>query len=514
MLGKTADTKITNKTAGTASCTGIPPRIKQHFESISGLSFDDVRIHYASGKPAKFKAHAYTQGSQVFIAPGQEKYLNHELGHVIQQKQGRVKPDSYLDGYAINDSAALEREADLYADRQSISNDIQAEPACISSLIQRQKWTYSNNGWSAVDEPNAVPSEPPTPEETALLLQEYGEDITIDTAPPSYLKELARIRGMNTYGACQSLTLHSRASTVPITDPYRTGDKRTLMYTECPGTPGVRERRIYSEGEDIHRFLRWFATSLAARYGIQCEIQCYYDTSNGCIVISANQVSEIAKLAQHTPMPYGSLTKRQRRHLQHLSNLYFLNDQLNTEDAQDPLDQLNTEDAQGPLDQLQLLVVGDPTVRDCHAEQRILNYFENMGDDLRQRLIDHETVKTAPDGSLKLRPELLGGLRRACFACSYACFLDEDRQNVHPGPFWPTKSAVIKMKEPDLQRLRQGILDDSLTFATLTDDLTITYDYDTDSEDDTEDVQQEMESHSLALYERILHSINDALAAD
>ncbi|MDR1679408.1 MAG: DUF4157 domain-containing protein, partial [Prevotellaceae bacterium] len=78
--------------------TGIPDTMKANFENFSGFSFDDVRVHYNSPKPAQLQALAYTQGNQVHIAPGQEKHLGHELGHVVQQKQGRVQPTMQLQG--------------------------------------------------------------------------------------------------------------------------------------------------------------------------------------------------------------------------------------------------------------------------------------------------------------------------------------------------------------------------------------------------------------------------------
>lgn len=96
--------------------TGIPTQMKQHFENISGISLQDVRVHYHSDRPARMGAYAYTQGNQVYIGPGQEQYLAHELGHVIQQKQGRVKPTGYLNGQAVNDSKELEEEADSFAE--------------------------------------------------------------------------------------------------------------------------------------------------------------------------------------------------------------------------------------------------------------------------------------------------------------------------------------------------------------------------------------------------------------
>jgi hypothetical protein len=95
--------------------TGIPNTMKTQFENTSGFSFDDVRVHYNSDKPAQLSALAYTQGNQVHIAPGQEKYLGHELGHVVQQKLGIVKPTTSIGGVAVNDDVGLERMANGFS---------------------------------------------------------------------------------------------------------------------------------------------------------------------------------------------------------------------------------------------------------------------------------------------------------------------------------------------------------------------------------------------------------------
>lgn len=92
--------------------TGIPTQMKLDYERLSGLSFDDVRVHYHSDRPAKLGALAYTQGAQVYMGPGQERHLPHELGHVIQQKLGLVRPTGTIGGIPLNDSPELERTAD------------------------------------------------------------------------------------------------------------------------------------------------------------------------------------------------------------------------------------------------------------------------------------------------------------------------------------------------------------------------------------------------------------------
>src|ERR1044071_1356088 len=90
----------------------LPSELKTGVESLSGMNMDDVRVHYNSDKPSSLQALAYTQGFDIHIAPGQEKHLAHEAWHVVQQRQGRVKPTMQLGGVAINDNAGLEREAD------------------------------------------------------------------------------------------------------------------------------------------------------------------------------------------------------------------------------------------------------------------------------------------------------------------------------------------------------------------------------------------------------------------
>ena len=93
--------------------TGIPDGLKTGMEQVSGMSLDHVKVHYNSSKPASVQAHAYAQGNQVHLASGQEKHLPHELGHVVQQAQGRVKPTTEVNGMKVNDSPALEKEADV-----------------------------------------------------------------------------------------------------------------------------------------------------------------------------------------------------------------------------------------------------------------------------------------------------------------------------------------------------------------------------------------------------------------
>jgi len=98
--------------------TDLPDDLKTGIEKLSGYSLAAVRVNYNSPKPTQLQALAYTQGTEIHIAPGQEEHLPHEAWHVVQQAQGRVKPTMQLkDGVPVNDDEGLEREADVMGQR-------------------------------------------------------------------------------------------------------------------------------------------------------------------------------------------------------------------------------------------------------------------------------------------------------------------------------------------------------------------------------------------------------------
>lgn len=60
------------------------------------------------------------QGNDPESTSGQE-LLGHELTHVQQQRQGKVKPTMQTKGIAVNDDASLEREADIKGSKAAAS---------------------------------------------------------------------------------------------------------------------------------------------------------------------------------------------------------------------------------------------------------------------------------------------------------------------------------------------------------------------------------------------------------
>jgi len=83
------------------------------------MDFSSVRVHQGTQAEA-MGAIAYTQGQDVHFAPGHyrphslsgQELLGHELAHVVQQAQGRVRATRQMKGLGLNDDDRLEREAD------------------------------------------------------------------------------------------------------------------------------------------------------------------------------------------------------------------------------------------------------------------------------------------------------------------------------------------------------------------------------------------------------------------
>lgn len=129
--------------------TGLPDDLKSGMENLSGYTMDDVKVHYNSDKPAQLQAHAYAQGTDIHLAPGQEKHLQHEAWHVVQQRQGRVKPTMQMKGNVnINEDAGLEKEADVMGNKVMQMQSIEKSPfeppiQFFAPVVQRTKWLYT-----------------------------------------------------------------------------------------------------------------------------------------------------------------------------------------------------------------------------------------------------------------------------------------------------------------------------------------------------------------------------------
>jgi hypothetical protein len=96
----------------------LPSDVRTKMETAFGADFSDVRVHVGR-EATSLGAIAYTWGTNIHFAPGQynphslqgQKLLGHELWHVLQQKQGRVR-NPFGGGVAVVQDHALEAEAD------------------------------------------------------------------------------------------------------------------------------------------------------------------------------------------------------------------------------------------------------------------------------------------------------------------------------------------------------------------------------------------------------------------
>lgn len=109
---------LLDRTTEQSNPSGLPDKLKVGIENLSGLSMNDVRVHYNSSKPAQLQALAYTQGTDIHVGPRQERHVPHEAWHVVQQAQGRVQPTMQMKGgVPLNDDKGLEHEADVMGEK-------------------------------------------------------------------------------------------------------------------------------------------------------------------------------------------------------------------------------------------------------------------------------------------------------------------------------------------------------------------------------------------------------------
>lgn len=159
--------------------TGLPDNLKTGMENLSGVSLDDVKVHRNSDKPAQLQAHAYAQGTDIHLGSGQEKHLPHEAWHVVQQKQGRVKPTMQMKGNVnVNDDVGLEKEADIMGAKsvqlKSDNSTTLNTSYSTSHIIQRAGYNSGYNGRAIKDEDAEKAADEPG---TAQTLIETGHSL-------------------------------------------------------------------------------------------------------------------------------------------------------------------------------------------------------------------------------------------------------------------------------------------------------------------------------------------------
>ncbi|MFN3259775.1 MAG: DUF4157 domain-containing protein [Pikeienuella sp.] len=112
----------------------LPGSVRAQMEQAFGADFGDVRIHVGP-QAERIGAIAFTAGADIYFAPGRfrpesaegRRLLGHELAHVLQQRQGRVRGGA--GALTVVQDAALEAEADRMGERASAATTVSRAPA-------------------------------------------------------------------------------------------------------------------------------------------------------------------------------------------------------------------------------------------------------------------------------------------------------------------------------------------------------------------------------------------------
>ena len=151
----------------------LPNNVLKKMESVFNENFAGVRIHTGGYQAESVGALAFTTGNDIYFAQGQynpnsihgQRLIGHELTHVVQQRNGRVK-NPFGSGVAVVNDLGLEAEAERMGLRtaalQSKSNPssfnqkIIYNPVNFSKILQRTKGTLKtkwnkSNGTYIID---------------------------------------------------------------------------------------------------------------------------------------------------------------------------------------------------------------------------------------------------------------------------------------------------------------------------------------------------------------------------
>ncbi len=130
----------------------LPEATQRKMETLFKADFSAVRIHVGP-QAQQIGARAFTLGSDIYFAPGQynpttshgQRLIGHELAHVVQQKERRVR-HPFGNGMAVVQNPGLEAEAESMA-LKAVSQQLSRAPDAgltrshtlqTSKIIQRQ----------------------------------------------------------------------------------------------------------------------------------------------------------------------------------------------------------------------------------------------------------------------------------------------------------------------------------------------------------------------------------------
>jgi hypothetical protein len=122
----------------------LPGPLLAKMEAAFGADFSGIRVHVGP-QAARIGAIAFTTGNDLYFSPGRyqpdsvqgQQLIGHELAHVIQQRQGRVRAPGV--GVSVVQDHALEAEADRLGMRAAMHRPpIRPEQSAPSQALQRK----------------------------------------------------------------------------------------------------------------------------------------------------------------------------------------------------------------------------------------------------------------------------------------------------------------------------------------------------------------------------------------
>ena len=139
-------------------------------------------LHFNSAEPKKFQAKAFTKNGEIYIAPGEESSLPHELAHVYQQKTQNIPATGKINGEKVNTDSKLEKDADkiskniggyiprviISGKRQDVTNDIMQ-----FALPSKETYKFIKQ----ISQEMGIPDSIMTDEKVKDIFRKYEENI-------------------------------------------------------------------------------------------------------------------------------------------------------------------------------------------------------------------------------------------------------------------------------------------------------------------------------------------------
>ncbi len=283
------------------------------------------------------------------------------------------------------------------------------------------------------------------------------------------------------FGANQSLNYHRPGNnTAAVFPKSRDRRKSSKLSGKYKGSSGLRERRRYTKREEIKRYLRHLAAEIALVYGIESEIQCYFDDEEQTVYIAVNTPNDEKKLSGIKGKTFSICFDDVRYPLRKTNDRFSFRGKAGSYDSR-----LSDRKSKLYLRRLRhnlpcpvalrkakfKLIKGsevNAAIPGSHTERKILYHLRSQ----------------KKDENFFLDPLRLGGIRRPCFICAALCF--ENMSQVRPGPCWVSGAASTPKNIKEMFLILDAIRNnENITYVSVNNEKP-TQDNDTESSEGSE----------------------------